>query len=591
MTDALTPEIKFQLVRKIENHKVLALTGKTLLVHEKKYLEFHKPAGVILFERNVSNLSQLGDLITAVTEALADGGFDPLIMTDHEGDLVSSLKNIIGVPPSPLALASAGDPAFVLDVARATGAMMRKLGINTVLGPSADCCFDLCSPVTGLRTFGADPGSVGEYVSQMIRGYHEAGLIVCVKHFPGHGSTAQDSHTALPVVNKSMAELKAEDLVPFAGAFEAGAEMCMMSHIAFDIGRENSGTCPASFDKYIIGEVLRKDMAFGGVVITDALEMAGAREHARGTYGGLTGGLERPLLAGADILLLSEPLPERLTVGENGDSVMSLNVMETIIKTLDRVVDKSRIEKKLKDAADKIEGLGSMLDLLETSAKRINRLRRRATHCAPPPREPDRGKVIDLSNYPARPGIYMTAAERSIALVRDPDCFVPAAMGASNVLMPVVCDPGGPIGSQDLNAFIDMLLRHFESWQRTGIAVDFVIDPSGTPRPVFAESRRKGVHEVLEDVPDDADAVIPVFSSRGSPPAEFLDSFAEFAESKMSPLVIVTGWPLIEWIPKTIGVMVTFGSGPEAASAAAGVMSGKIEARGRVSHIWRKGGR
>jgi beta-N-acetylhexosaminidase len=139
-----------------------------LLPHEKKYLEFHNVAGVILFSRNIESLSQIGDLIGAVSEQLGVEGPAPLIMADHEGDFVAELRQIIGAPPSALAIAATGDLDLAAEVAYETGMAMRKLGVNTVLAPVADCYFDPASAITGLRTFGADPERVAEFVEQTI---------------------------------------------------------------------------------------------------------------------------------------------------------------------------------------------------------------------------------------------------------------------------------------------------------------------------------------------------------------------------------------------------------------------------------------
>jgi beta-N-acetylhexosaminidase len=134
--DILTPDVRFHLVRRMERHKVIALAGPSLLPHEQKYLEFHNVAGVILFQRNVHSLSQVGELIQSVVETLDDDAPPPLIMADHEGDLVSELRDIIGAPPSALAIAAAGDTDLAADVARETGMAMRKLGLNAVLAPA-----------------------------------------------------------------------------------------------------------------------------------------------------------------------------------------------------------------------------------------------------------------------------------------------------------------------------------------------------------------------------------------------------------------------------------------------------------------------
>ena len=148
----LSPEVKFQLIRKLERHKVIGLAATELEPHEAKYLEFHRLSGVILFERNLDSLPQITDLIGEVDQRLSEEGLAPLVMADHEGDFVSELRKLIGVPPSAMAIAATGDPELARAVAYETGAAMAKLGVNVVLAPVADCYLDPASPITGLRS-------------------------------------------------------------------------------------------------------------------------------------------------------------------------------------------------------------------------------------------------------------------------------------------------------------------------------------------------------------------------------------------------------------------------------------------------------
>jgi beta-glucosidase-like glycosyl hydrolase len=339
--DILTPEIRFHLIRKMERHKVIALAGPRLLPHERKYLEFHSVAGIILFSRNIESLSQVGELIDSVCEELQRDGQAPLIMADHEGDFVAELKQVIGVPPSLLAIAATGDIDLATQVAFETGNAMKKMGVNTVLAPVADCYFERGSAITGLRTFGADPRRVAAFVEQTIAGYRASGVLCCAKHFPGHGATDEDSHETMPEVRKSAEDLSGTDLVPFRAAIAAGADMMMMSHIAYPLERE--GLIPASFDSRLIRTMLRGELGYDGVVITDALEMAGARWYTSERSGMVSGGNERSLLAGADLLLHTRPIPEHVQVEQGSEPVMSINVMETIVRTLERIVDRERI--------------------------------------------------------------------------------------------------------------------------------------------------------------------------------------------------------------------------------------------------------
>lgn len=583
-SEFLTPDITFHLVRKIEIHKIVALGGPSLLPHEEKFLEFHKSAGVMLLERNVESISQLAELIESVKEHLRSDDLDPLIMADHEGDLVSVLQRVIGTPPAPLAVAAAGDVTLAREVARATGTMMRKLGINCVLAPSADCSFDLTSPITGLRTFGYDPERVAEYVAATIAGYQDAGVLACAKHFPGHGSTREDSHETLPVVEKTLDRLKREDMVPFARAVEQGVEMIMTAHVAYKTGEDAGELKPASFAREMVQDMLRRDMGFDGVVITDALEMAGARDHAGTHYGGIAGGLERPLLAGSDLLLYSKPVPQEMFL--EGESMMSLEVMETIIHTLERVVNRERIERKLERAAEAHEGVRALLSLLGESERRVRHLRGLATSRAHPPREQETEKIILLSDYPTVPAIYRTVAEKGIILLRDPSRFLPLDEHISCVLVPIVHRPRGMISGQDVEDFIAVLMKHFTAWRRTVAVTGFEdSDGTGSFKPRFQEPGSAGRLDFLTGLPEDASRIIPLVSMRGAPPVEFMEGLTAFVDTHPCPLVLVTGWPLTDWIPADTGVLLTLGSSKQVASVTASILTGKTEAAGMQERI------
>ena len=591
----LSSDIKFHLVRKIECHKIMGLTGPALLPHEAKYIEFHRPSGVILFERNIESSPQVRELIEQVHEKLSNDGLKALVMIDHEGDFVSELKKLIGVPPSSMALGATGDPSFAREVARETGRAMHRLGVNVVLAPVADCYFNPSCSVTGIRTFGRDPGRVAEFVGETICGYGDVGVLTCAKHFPGHGSTRDDSHMTLPRVKTTLSELKESDLVPFRRAVEAGVDMMMMAHVAFSFEEGGSDPVPASFDRRIIQGVLRDEFGFDGVVITDALEMEGARVHVRARYGGLAGGFERSIVAGADLLLYSAPVPERIITQKDGEPMIAVDVIQTIIDTLERVVDRSRIDRKLEEAAGQNEGVRNLLRILDASETRIHALRKRAGDIPAPKRAKPEGNVIHLHDYSVTPGVYKTAAEKSITLLRDPSAFVPVSAGRKCVVLPVESVASESLKKQDVASFVDALCRNFSGWESFRPLVGFEDDESDSVRPVFEYPRATVIDATRYDPRLHAaeeefklakgQVLLPVFSARGAPPDGFLEGLSAFIERHGVPFVIVTGWPIIEWIPESVGCLLTFGASPQVAAALSAVLSGKAEARGSLDRV------
>jgi beta-glucosidase-like glycosyl hydrolase len=590
----LSPDVKFHLVRKIECHKIMGIGGPSLLAHEAKYLEFHRPAGIILFERNIDSAPQVRDLVGEVDEKIGKDGVKALVMADHEGDFVSELRKLIGVPPSAMAIAASGDPGFAREVARETGLALRKIGVNVVLAPVADCYLDPSCSVTGIRTFGKDPERVAEFVAETIKGYRDAGVLACAKHFPGHGSTGADSHVTLPLVEKTLAELERSDLVPFKRAVETGVDMIMTAHIAFATG-SGGEPLPASFDRRLIQDVLRGKLGFEGVVITDALEMEGARAHVRARYGGLAGGYERAVVAGADLLLYASPVPERIVTQREGEPMIAVDVIQTIIDTLERVVDRSRIDRKVEEAAKQHEGVRNLLRILDDSEQRILALRRRAAGPPAARKTKSDGNVISLREYASAPTVYKRAAERSLTLLRDPSAFIPVSPGRKCVLLPVECFQTASLKRQDVAAFAEALCRNFPGWSAFPPLVGFEEDEDGGVRPIFEAPRRtvidatrydprpRGAEPAVELKEDQV--LLPVLSARGAPPAGFLDRLGAFVDDLGAPFVIVTGWPFVEWIPEAAGCLLTFGSSPQTAAAVSAVLAGKRKAEGSLGGV------
>jgi len=591
MTDEnekLTPDIRFHLIKKMERHKVVALAGPSLLEHEAKYLEFHGVSGVVLFQRNVESLSQVSELIAGVAGRLDKAGLPPVVMADHEGDFVSELKRIIGVPPSAMAVAATGNLDLARDVARETGRAMKKLGVNVVLAPVADCFLDMSSPITGLRTFGRDPERVAEFVAATIAGFHEAGVLACVKHFPGHGATPDDSHETLPEVSKSLEDLRGEDLIPFRRAIDEGADLVMVSHVAYPMGGDT--LVPASFDARVMRTMLRTDMGFAGPVITDSLEMAGARWFARDRTGG---GFERSLLAGADLLLHTKPVPEAVEVEGSSEPLMSINVMDTIIRTLEKVVDRGRVEEKLADAAEDNETLKNLLTILDGSHARVVDLRRRLSEQIPASKpSPRHAKVIQFDAYPSVPGVYREVAEKSIAAWGSADAGSIVGVDSRYVVMPVDCPSGPSLKKHDVEAFVDVLCRHFPYWRRTDPVTDFVVGDDGEMYPeiksgpqVIDATRYTGQESYGFQISADEDIVV-VFSCRGIPSTEFLQNLGSFCQRYEPAAALVLGWPVLDWIPQDSPALLCFGASSQVASAAARVLAGEIEAEGQVQGLW-----
>lgn len=249
--------------------------------------------GVCLFGINIESMPQLRALTAEIRAA------NPLavIAIDEEGGDVTRLYYSVGSPyPGAAVLGRGDDLGQTEDVARLVGWELRRAGCTLNFAPSIDINSNPDNPVIGVRSFGADPDTVAAHGAAWVRGHQQTGVAVSAKHFPGHGDTAVDSHLALPVIDRSAAELRERELVPFRAAIAAGARTIMTSHILLP---QLDGERPATFSRTILQGLLREELGFDGVIVTDALDMQGASgEH------GMAEAAVLALGAGCDLLCL-----------------------------------------------------------------------------------------------------------------------------------------------------------------------------------------------------------------------------------------------------------------------------------------------
>ena len=204
--------------------------------------------------------------------------------------------------PSAMAIAATGDPALAEAEGRVVAREAKLVGVNHILAPIADVNVDADNPVINTRSFGEDPRDVSRYVTAFIRGVQSEHVLATAKHFPGHGDTHVDSHRAMPILGADRARLENVELLPFRAAIEAGVQSIMIGHLAVPAlddelvpvrrpgAGENpygtaesevpqNGTMPATTSKKIVGELLRRDLKYDGLVISDAMDMGGITEH------------------------------------------------------------------------------------------------------------------------------------------------------------------------------------------------------------------------------------------------------------------------------------------------------------------------
>ena len=224
-------------------------------------------AGVTIFGPNIAGPEQLAGL----TAQLRSAGGLPLVAIDEEGGDVTRIAHLTGSPyPGNAALGAVDDAALTAAVHRALGQDLAALGINVNLAPSVDVNTAADNPVIGIRSFGSDPDLVARHAAAAVRGLQAAGIAACAKHFPGHGSTSADSHHGIVTLQASLDLLRRRDLPPFTAAIAAGVRGVMPGHLRVP---ELTGDAPATLSAAALNGLLRGELGFTGVIISDALEM------------------------------------------------------------------------------------------------------------------------------------------------------------------------------------------------------------------------------------------------------------------------------------------------------------------------------
>ncbi|WP_030379378.1 MULTISPECIES: glycoside hydrolase family 3 protein [unclassified Streptomyces] len=329
-------------------------------------------ASVGLFGRNIASPAQLAAL-TAQLRAERD---DVLVAIDEEGGDVTRLEVRTGSSfPGNHALGAVDDVELTTEVARELGRRLAACGVNLNWAPSADVNSNPANPVIGVRSFGADPELVARHTAAYVTGLQSAGVAACTKHFPGHGDTAVDSHLALPRIDADPTVLRERELAPFRAAIGAGTKAVMSAHIlvpALDAQR------PATLSGGILTDLLRKELGYEGLIVTDGMEMRAIAA----TYG-IERGSALAIAAGADAICVGGGLADDETVRRLRDALV------------DAVRTGALAESRLADAARRVRELAGW------------------TAGAAAPAAEDSGADIGL-----------VAARRALTVTRSPD-FAP----------------------------------------------------------------------------------------------------------------------------------------------------------------------
>ena len=260
-------------------------------------LRAYPVGGLLLSAGNMTS----GEQLAALTAALSNGcKTAPLISVDEEGGRVARLMNTVGTTKlgSMYSYRAQGTQG-AHDNAQTIARDIAAYGFNTDFAPVADVWTNKRSNAIGDRAYSDDYDEAAELVAAAVKGFHDGGVICCLKHFPGHGSTKTDSHDGAATVDKTLPQLRQEDLKPFMSGIAAGADMVMVGHLTVP----TMDDVPASLSRKIVTNLLRYDLGFRGVIVTDGLQMQALAQYTDGEKAVLA------LAAGNDMLLEISDVP------------------------------------------------------------------------------------------------------------------------------------------------------------------------------------------------------------------------------------------------------------------------------------------
>ena len=308
------------------------ISNTELTETDKKLIEQYKVGGIILFKENLQSPNQILRLLKTLKETNVENTFPLFLGIDEEGGRISRLPNEIQSLPSSLEIGNSNHVLFAYDIGRILGKELSAFGFNLDFAPVLDINSNPNNPIIGDRSFGNTAGVVSAFGLETMRGLHSENIISVIKHFPGHGDTDVDSHLELPTISKTKEQLKELELIPFEQAIHQNADAVMIAHILLP---KIDAIYPASMSKNIITDLLRDEMEFKGVVITDDLTMKAITNNYS-----IEEAVVQSIKAGSDILLIAhefhnveigiQSIKKAINTGEITEEQINASVMRII---------------------------------------------------------------------------------------------------------------------------------------------------------------------------------------------------------------------------------------------------------------------
>lgn len=377
---------------------LLAFAGKEgLSLQAEQALREYRPAGITLFRSlNIESPAQLRELTDAFQRAARANGLPPLLIaTDQEGGQLMAMGD--GTPlPGNMALGAAGSERLAGLAGQVLGREMAAVGVNVNYAPCLDVNLNPRNPVVGVRSFGEDPAAVAALGAAMVRGIQSQGVAAVAKHFPGHGDTVSDSHHGMANVPHSLQRLRSVEFPPFIASIEAGVKLIMSAHLGIP-ALDGRGAPPATLSRNVLTSLLRGELSFDGVIVTDAMDMHAIRQGEA-----LGGEAVRALEAGADLLLVTSDPQDQVRVYEAVRHAAAQGIVTT---------------REMQASLGRIARLKDWLAL------------------APP--QPD----LDVVRSAAHLKVAEEIAERSVTLVRDEAGLLPIRLNPEQRIAVVMPKP------------------------------------------------------------------------------------------------------------------------------------------------------
>ena len=502
-------------------------------------MEEHLVGGAYISNDNVPTASAALQLCNTLQSYAANTrlGLPLLLGCDQEGTWsVISAESAMG--PGNMALGASGDRQCAYDMYRVIAREMSAVGLNVVLGPAADCNSNPHNSIIGMRSFGEKPELVAEMTAAAVRGLQENGSVATLKHFPGHGDTTLDSHRGLPTVTRTRADLMRIDLRPFAAGIEAGAKIVMTSHIIFsalDAGR------PATLSPVILGDLLRSELGFEGLIVSDSMNMHSMKRNYDPTDAAI-----QAFQAGVDLMMLAEEHYDH-------DASQYLENQRALIGAVIGAVDEGVISAERVDEA----------------VRRVLRLKQEAGFAT----EPRVGTTT--VGAAANRAVELDVARRAVSVLRDREGLLPLRPSAPITLVNTTERSAYEVLTQTRGIGPNPAIAAFDVFAQTLAAkcreLRIVAAEDYAAGAIAAESLVVAVSE---------NYTLPGMDFDQSRQAEIIRSLHQSAGERLVVVALRDPYELADF-PEIGTYICSFSFRPCAAQAAAEVLLGETEARGR----------